>query len=113
MCFIVGDAPTGVWTGQPGALAAFTDGGWRFLPPVEGQRVWLADQKLWAFRSQSAWTIGEECAASLNIGGLQVVGSRLDPVDLPSGGSTVDAEARAAVAAVIERLQAHGLIAGG
>ena len=32
-------------------------------------------------------------------------------VTAPTGGATVDAEARTAITAVIERLEAHGLIA--
>src|SRR5688500_11114552 len=38
-CYLVASGATGAWTGQDGALAGFTDGGWRFVAPVEGMRV--------------------------------------------------------------------------
>ena len=42
--------------------------------------------------------------------GTQVVTSRQATVADPAGGATVDAEARTAINAIIDRLQAHGLI---
>jgi hypothetical protein len=41
-----------------------------------------------------------------------VVGARAAAVEDPSGGATVDTEARAAITAMLERLREHGLIAG-
>lgn len=34
--WIVGAAPTGAWAGRAGAVAGWTGGGWRFVPPFEG-----------------------------------------------------------------------------
>jgi hypothetical protein len=109
-CWIVGGAPSGSWTGQAGAVACWTGSGWRFLPPVEGMHVWVEDQKLWAVRDAGAWAIGQARAAALLIGNQQIVASRLPAVPAPTGGAVVDSEARAALALIISRLSAHGLI---
>ncbi len=45
-----------------------------------------------------------------SIGGQQVVGPRLPDVPSPSGGTIIDAEARAAIDALIATLKSHGLI---
>jgi hypothetical protein len=109
-CWIVGDDPTGVWTDHAGALACWTESGWRFLPAVEGMAVWLQDQRLWAVREVDSWSIGSVRAARLVVDDVQVVGARGASVAVPAGGSVVDAEARTAIAAIIDRLAEHGLI---
>ena len=45
------------------------------------------------------------------VGANQVVGAQGATVSDPTGGTTVDAEARTAIDTIIDRLQAHGLIA--
>jgi hypothetical protein len=50
-------------------------------------------------------------ANSFWVGGQQVVAGRQAAVTAPSGGATVDAEARTAISTLISRLQTHGLIA--
>jgi hypothetical protein len=47
----------------------------------------------------------------LKVGSDQVVGARGATITDPAGGGTVDSEARTAINAIIDRLQAHGLIA--
>ncbi|MFD1610979.1 DUF2793 domain-containing protein [Sphingomonas tabacisoli] len=110
-CWIIGSAPTGVWLGQPHALACWTEAGWRFLPAVEGLSVWVKDQQLWAVREGSTWMIGRLRGSRINLEGLQVVGPQQPSVAVPSGGAVIDAEARAAIAAILSRLTEHGLIA--
>lgn len=110
-CWIVGPAPAGAWAGHADALVCWTEGGWRFVPAPDGMRVWLKDQRLWATRDGGSWRIGAERAASLTIGTHQVIGPREPAIAAPSGGGTVDAEARDAIAAIIARLASHGLIA--
>lgn len=46
----------------------------------------------------------------LYVNGNQVVGPRGSTISDPTGGSTIDSEARTAINALIDRLQAHGLI---
>lgn len=50
-------------------------------------------------------------ASGLQVQGTKVVGAQGATVADPAGGATVDAEARTAINAIIDRLQAHGLIA--
>jgi hypothetical protein len=58
----------------------------------------------------SAWSDGEVAAARIVVNGQQVVGPRQPAVPSPSGGTIIDAEARAALAGIIETLMSHGLI---
>lgn len=109
-CWIVAAAPDGAWSGRAGWLACWTEGGWRFLPPAEGARVWLKDRSLWAVREAAGWVVGEERASGIWVSGQRVVGAQAAAVALPAGGATIDTEARAAIAAIIDRLAAHGLI---
>ena len=109
-CWIVGGAPAGGWAGQAGALAMWSGGGWRFVPAFEGMAVWVAGANLQARRSGGVWLLGSEAAARILIGGVQVVGSRQAAIATPSGGTLIDAEARAALSAVIAALRSHGLI---
>ena len=109
-CWVVGATPTGAWAGQAGTLACWTDGGWRFVSPVKGMRVWVEDQQLFAMWTVDGWTFGETSIARLVVDGQQVVGPRQPGVPVPDGGSTIDLEARAAIGAIVARLAAHGLI---
>jgi hypothetical protein len=110
-CWIVGDSPTAAWAGHGGELAAWGEGGWRFIAPSEGMLVWLADAQLWARRDGGGWVSGDIPALSISIGGVQVVGAQQAAIGDPSGGGTIDAEARAALAALLVAARTHGLIA--
>lgn len=109
-CWIVGEAPTGDWAGMAGRLAGWTAGGWRFVAPVEGMAVWIADRAVMARYRGSGWTIGTIAGDRLVIGGVQVVGERAAAITDPAGGATIDAEARTAIAAILAMARAHGLI---
>jgi hypothetical protein len=108
-CWIVGSAPGGAWAGQAGAIAAWTSGGWRFIAAIEGMTAWSIADGATVRRSGSNWLIGNLTAVSLTIGGQQVVGSRQVRVNGPSGGTTIDVQARAAITAILAGLEAHGL----
>lgn len=110
-CWIAGGAPTGAWAGQAGAMACWTAGGWRFSAPFEGQHVWLRGEGVWAVRGATGWTSGVVAAQSIAVGGQQVVGARRPAIANPSGGATVDSEARTAIATILSTLRDHGLIA--
>ena len=48
--YLVTAAPTGAWAGQPGVLALAQAGGWVFITPREGWRLWVeAEGKLLVF----------------------------------------------------------------
>jgi hypothetical protein len=109
--YVVGDSPTGAWAGHGLALAGYTAGGWRFIAPFDGLTALdKASGEVVTF-SGGAWEKGHVRAAKISIGGDQVVSSRQAAVADPAGGPTVDAEARAAIAAILARLRTHGLIA--
>jgi hypothetical protein len=111
-CWIIGDAATGAWAGQAGALAGWTVGGWRFAAPHQGMSVWSEADDCVATFTGGAWQVGRIAAASLTVGGVQVVGAQAPAIRPPAGGGTVDAEARDALTAVLATLRTHGLIAG-
>ena len=98
------------WAGQDDRLASFTEGGWRFVRPVPGMSVWNKEAGLWIHWNGSAWSDGRLPASALFVDGVQVVGQRLETIASPSGGTIIDAEARAALEAVIATLKSHGLI---
>ena len=110
-CWIVGVNAAGGWAGHDGALATWTEGGWRFVAPFEGMAVWsLADNTV-ARRLASLWTLGKITGRTLDIDGQQVVGARRAAIADPTGGTTIDAEARATLTAALWALRGHGLIA--
>lgn len=110
-CWVVGAAPTGDWAGHAHALVCWTDGGWRFAGPVEGMTVWAGGDSGSARWDGTGWNTGVLSGASLRIGGHQVVGARAAAIADPSGGATIDGEARLGVARILSALRAHGLIA--
>ncbi len=111
-CWIVGASPTGAWAGAAHHLAGWTGGGWRFVAPVEGMTVWNLANTLESRFIAGSWVSGQTRSAQLLIGGTQVVGPQRPAIATPSGGAMVDAEARAALAAILAAMTAHGLIAG-
>ena len=82
-----------------------------FARGVEGLRATdKASGEVVTFRG-STWEKGQLHAGRVSVAGNQVLGARLAAVADPAGGTTVDAEARAAIALVLARLREHGLIA--
>ncbi len=90
-CWLVGSGPTGAWSGQAGTIACYQQGQWLFQKPRDGLRL------LNKTTSQQMLFLGAWRAASRPA--------------LPTGGPTIDAEARAAIAAIIDSLSAAGIIA--
>ncbi|MBH5321545.1 DUF2793 domain-containing protein [Aurantiacibacter sediminis] len=88
--WIVGAAPTGDWIGHENAIASFQSGNWLFANPSGGMIVYDTAASASA-RFDNGWTYAAAISA-------------------PSGGSTQDAEARAAIAALIASLQTAGIL---
>lgn len=89
-CWLVDASPTDGWVGHATEMACFQAGSWLFAIPSEGMRVFDRSKNVYRhFR-----------------------GSWLAPaiVTMPSGGTTIDTEARAAVAALIQALAGSGEI---
>lgn len=109
-CWIVASGAAGAWEGRTDSLALGTAGGWRFVAPTTGMSVWDQMAGLTRRWTGSAWNGGSLDGSALIIAGKQIVGPRLAPVPSPSGGTIIDAEARAAVDKIIVTLKSHGLI---
>lgn len=109
-CYIVDAVATGTWAGKSGQVAGWTSGGWRFIAPREGMRFYVRSAGTWAVFREGAWEIGTVRGSALTIGDQQVVGARLAAIPSPSGGTTIDGEARTALSAILAALRTHGLI---
>jgi hypothetical protein len=110
-CFIVGATPSGGWAGWTDAIAGYSAGGWRRIAPVPGMRVWVESASQWATYHATGWEFGKVRGTQLLLDGQQVVGARGAPIGVPVGGSTIDEEGRASIAAILAALREHGLIA--
>ena len=89
--WLVDAAPTDAFAGHARAIAGWTSAGWRFLEPSIGFRVF--DKAANGFRHfDGAWQIPAAPAA-------------------PIGGATIDAEARAALADILQKLVEAGIFA--
>lgn len=108
--WIVAADATGAWIDREGSLAVWTSGGWRFINPVPGMLVWNKALDYWVHWTGAGWANGTWPVATLIISGQQVVGPRLSTIANPSGGTTIDTEARAVIESVIVALKTHGLI---
>lgn len=88
--WLVGASPGGAWTGHAGQLASYAGGNWLFIAPRDGLRV-LNRATGQDIRFHSTWKVANRPAA-------------------PSGGSTIDSEARAALTALIAALTTAGIL---
>ena len=109
-CYIVGPGATDAWAGKSDHVAAWTSGGWRFIPPVPGMNLYDRSSGTWASFDGSGWELGISRAAAFMIDDQQVVGPRAAAIGSPVGGATVDAEGRAAIDSILAALRGHGLI---
>ena len=91
-------------------LAMWSEAGWRFLAPTPGTSAWNKPEGVPLLWDGAGWLEGELACAGLRVGGLRVVGERQPAVPSPSGGTIIDAEARAAIDALTAALMSHGLI---
>lgn len=89
-CWLVGANPTAEWAGQAGLLAARQGGNWLFVPPRPGMRV-----------------LNRATGQDMRFTGAWHTPAR---PPLPTGGSTVDAEARSAIMALVSSLTDAGIL---
>lgn len=90
-CWIVGSGATGIFAGHDGALAAWTDGGWRFIAAQNGMRVYdIAHASLRTFNG--SWSLPVAPVA-------------------PTGGTVIDTQARAALANLVAILRDSSILA--
>lgn len=88
--WIVGPAATDAFAGHSDDIAGWTEGGWRFVRPSQGMHLY--DR--------------EAAALRYYIGGWSIISAP----GLPVGGTTIDVEARACIAALVAALEQAGII---
>ncbi len=90
--WLVATGGNGAWSGEDGRIAIASSGGWRFVVPYEGLVLWDRASATQRRFHDNMW---------------------LEPnnLPLPSGGTIVDAEARAAIANIAALLEKWGLAA--
>lgn len=90
-CYRVTAPASGTWAGQADCIAVLVAGDWQFVAPAQGMALFdLARGHLLVFRS--GWTLAP-CPLA------------------PVGGSVIDTEARAALAALLAALRDIGILA--
>jgi hypothetical protein len=109
-CWIVAPGAGGGWSGRDNMVAMWTESGWRFLDPEPGMSAWDKSRSVPLLWDGDQWQAGELVCAGLRVGSVRVVGERQPAVASPSGGTIIDVEARAAIAALTAALMSHGLI---
>lgn len=87
-CWLVSAAGVGAWAGHDGAIACLVGGDWLFIDPVDGMACWnaAASQRLYY---DSGWVAPVRPA-------------------LPTGGGTIDNEARSAIESIVNALTEAG-----
>ena len=89
-CWLVASGGSGAWAGHDGEIAAYESGNWLFFVPRDGLRL-LNRASGQEIRYSGSWKMPTR-----------------PPV--PAGGTTIDSEARAAIAAIVQRLTDAGVI---
>lgn len=110
-CYIVDSAPIGAWAGTAGCVAAWTSGGWRFIAAIEGMSLGVRTSGSRITFHDGVWENGIVRASAVLVNDQQIVGSRAPAIASPSGGMTVDNEARSTIDSILAALRQHGLIA--
>ncbi len=90
-CWLIGSGATGPFAGQTDRIAAWSEGGWRFVAPREGMRAFDLPASAHRIFSGGTWRLIAAPAA-------------------PTGGSVIDTQARAAISSIIAALRTGGII---
>ncbi len=105
---IVPAAAAAAWGAAAGSLMAWQGNGWLAVTPLPGQVALVRDEAIMLVHNgswQPLWPV-----AGLSIGGRAVLAAAPASVAPASGGSVVDAQARAVLGALIAALQAQGVL---
>lgn len=103
---VAASGTSGSFVGHEGQVAGWTQGGWRFVAPVEGMRLTARSSGVDLHYWNGDWRSGSIRAEELVIGGSRVVGPAATAIAEPAG----DAEGRACLAQILAALRGHGLI---
>ncbi len=85
-CWLISESATGIWNGRDGQIARWSGGSWRYLVPAQGMSVVNIALNKRSFYIDGQWVAG-------------------DAISGPTGGSVIDAEARAALTAILAYLR--------
>ena len=107
--WIVPVSADGIWAGHESAFAEWDGSAWQYSNLPLGFICWIVDEAILCARTDFGWT------ARLPVEGLAVDGRVLcssppSSVAEPSGGSVVDAEARAVIVQLLQALRDQGMI---
>ena len=97
-CWLIPADATDLWASRGGQLAAWTEGGWRYLELPVGVSLFDRHSERMIRRSDSGWTID------------RWRGAVAPAISTPTGGLVADTEARAAIDGLITSLVDIGLI---
>jgi len=89
-CWLVGSGATGAFTGQVDRIAAWSEGGWRFIAPRDGMRAFDILTSAHRIYAGGAWRLIAAPAA-------------------PTGGTVIDTQARTAISGIITALKSAGI----
>lgn len=110
-CWLVASPASGAWAGKEGHLAAWSESGWIFIAPRTGLETTDLSNGQCVRYDGTAWTSGVIKASSVQIAGQQVLASRQTAISNPTGGETIDSQARITINNILSALRSHGLIA--
>lgn len=91
LCWLVGTSASGAFAGQTDRIAAWSEGGWRFVAPRDGMRIFDRTAGADRLYVSGSWRLTATPAS-------------------PSGGTVIDSEARSAVTAILAALRNAGLL---
>lgn len=109
--WIVAAGATGAWAGHSGHAAIFDASGWSFVVPPDGCLAFIRAEAVFAYCLAGTWHADAWPARALVIGGRTMLAAVPVVIPTPAGGSVIDVEARAGLAAVLTTLRAMGLVA--
>ncbi len=101
---------TGEWAGREDRLAIASPAGWRFVAVAEGAVFPRAIDGAPVRRTAAGWDEGGLALDRIRLGGRAVGGAAAAVVPAPTGGATVDEEARRALTNLLATLRDQGLV---
>jgi Protein of unknown function (DUF2793) len=108
-CYIVPASASAAWGHPAGQVLHWQGSAWLPEAPRDGQVALVADEAIMLVHLgvwQATWPV-----AGLKIAGRAVLAENPANVLPPSGGTTIDSEARATLAALVLALQQQGILA--
>ena len=90
-CWLIGSVATGIWATHESDIAVYVGGGWRYIAPADGMRIWDRSSDRHLSHVSGQWVNGPS-------------------ITNPSAGAVVDVEARATLTAILQYFRLIGLL---